>query len=444
MAIKNYGVGNFFGGLLDGFVKTAISERDKQREQEKLMRDETRQEALLTLQRLQNKQRVNEFNKSFEFQKNQADIENTRNADKQKFDKLIAYKEYVKQYLPMSSLPQNTDGFVFNQNIPGSIDDDFAKATGVDLLKNDTQYYDTNAYKEAYDNWIQKRNSDAYRLSVGSNSSKQGRIAVVHKPTGQIRLLKEDDYYKKLDQGYFPLETWTPMSLEQASTLGMSQMGYDKSGKRLLDPTSTPGQVADVFKEASGNSNSAWFNNQFTNTTGETQSLTDILNRLKPEGLKTKSDYTTSLDPLGLTGGNYGEAQVIGDNMKDIEAFNNNLWTKQKASNTAGILGFLQNSMQPMQNALENSLTWKDNPSGREQRKAMEMQVASLEEPLRIAYEGINRGLINPEVKNELYNALQLARKYAKANAIQLQLLRQNMTNTAQIKQDIKNSITDK
>jgi hypothetical protein len=426
--------GNFLGGLLNAVQSSYVSERDKSREQERALRDEARQEAILSLQRLQNKQRVNEFNKSFEFQQNQTNVENVRNADKIKFDKLVAQKEMYKQYAPIESMPKSTDGFVFNQAVPGTIDDEFTKQSGSDVLANDKQYYDTNAYQNAYSMYLDKLRTDAYANQVGGNSNK-GRIAVVHKPSGTIKFLKENEYFDKVDQGYYPTDTWVPMSVDQASTLGMSQMGFDKSGK-ILNPTSTPGQVADVYQSAISNADMDWFAKQFTNQTDQTMELQDILNRLKPSGLK-------KIEDLNFRGGMWGGQGIQPQDVRDLKKFNNQKWSAQKDSNTQGINGFIQNVINPLKEAINFSNTWKDTPTGRQQRQAMELQIADLEKPLQIAYQSIDAGLVNPSVKSDVYNALQFARGFAKKNAVTLELMRRNMVNQGQIKQEIK-SLTDK
>lgn len=421
--------GQFLGGLLNAFGQAYISERDKNREQERLNREEARQEALLSLQKLQNKQRVNEFNKTFEFQKNQAHIENVRNEDKIRFDKLIAQKEMFKQYAPLSSMPKSTDGFVFNQSVPGTLDNEFTSQTGVDILKDDEKYYDVNAYKQAYEMYLDRLRTNIYANQVNGSQSK-GRIAVVHKPSGTIKLIKESEYYDKVDQGYYPMDTWIPMTIEQASTLGMSQMGFDKSGK-LLSPTSTPGQVADVFAGALENASADWFNKIFTNQTGETLNAQDILNRLKPSGLK-------NIENFNFRGGQFGGAGIQPEDVRKIKEFNNQKWTAQRNANTQGISGFLQNTIQPLREALNFSNTWKDTPAGREQRKAMELQVANLVEPLAIAYQGVDSGLISKSVKEDVYNALQFAKQFARKNAVTLELMRKNAYNQAETKEQVK------
>jgi len=425
--------GNFIGGLLSSIQQTYVSERDKNREQERLSKEEARQEAVLSLQRLQNKQRVNEFNKSFEFQQNQTNVENVRNADKIRFDKLVAQKELYKQYAPIESMPKSTDGFVFNQAVPGTIDDEFTKQSGSDVLANDKQYYDTNAYQNAYSMYLDKLRTDAYANQVGGNSNK-GRIAVVHKPSGTIKLLKEDDYYKKIDQGYYPMDTWTPMTIEQASVLGMSQAGYDKSGK-VLNPTSTPGQVASVFSDALGNSNALWFNKMIGNETGQTLSESDIFNRLKPSGLESYRDLGISDD--------IRNPELIQDSINRIRKTNNAKWTTQKLANAQGIQGFLSNVFSPLQEVIASSHNWKDTPTGKAQRDVIEVEVGKLEAPLKTIYSAIDAGLIDPSVKSDVYNALQFARGYAKKQAVQLELQRRNALNQGMVKQEIK-SLTDK
>lgn len=426
--------GNFLGGLLNAVQQSYVSERDKNREQERALRDEARQNAVLSLQRLQNKQRVNEFNKSFEFQQKQTNVENVRNADKMKFDKLVAQKELYKQYAPIESMPKSTDGFVFNQAVPGTIDNEFTQQSGSDVLKDDQLYYDTNAYKNAYDMYQEQLRTNIYANQVNGGQNK-GRIAVVHKPSGTIKLLKEDDYYKKIDQGYYPMDTWTPMTIEQASTLGMSQMGYDKSGK-VLNPTSTPGQVASVYTDAIGNSDMLWFNKVFGNNGAEPLSESEILNRLKPSGLK-------DIESLRPRGGFLGGGASPQEGIDAIRNFNKQKWNTQKQSNTQGVQGFIANVLNPLREVIASSNTWKDTPAGKQQRDAIELQIANLETPLKIAYSGIDAGLIDPSVKSDVYNALQFARGYAKKQAVQLELQRRSALNQGMVKQEIK-SLTDK
>jgi len=426
--------GNFIGGLLNAVQSSYVSERDKSREQERALRDEARQEAVLSLQRLQNKQRVNEFNKSFEFQQNQANIDNLRQEDKIKYDKLIAQKDAFKRFALLDTMPKPTNGFKFDQVVPGTIDNEFTQLSGSDVLKDDQQYYDTEQYKDAYSMYLDKLRTDAYANQVGGNSNK-GRIAVVHKPSGTIKFLKENEYFDKVDQGYYPTDTWVPMSVDQASTLGMSQMGFDKSGK-ILNPTSTPGQVADVYQSAISNADMDWFAKQFTNQTDQTMDLQDILNRLKPSGLK-------KIEDLNFRGGMWGGQGIQPQDVRDLKKFNNQKWSAQKNSNTQGISGFIQNVINPLKEAINFSNTWKDTPTGRQQRQAMELQIADLEKPLQIAYQSIDAGLVNPSVKSDVYNALQFARGFAKKNAVTLELMRRNMVNQGQIKQEIK-SLTDK
>ena len=173
MGIKNRDFIQGLGGLLNGFLNTTISERDKNREQERILRDEARQNAVLSLQRLQNKQRVNEFNKSFEEQQRQYNVSTARENDKVKFDKMLGYKEYIKQFQPVETMPESKDGFQFKQRIPGNIDDEFAQATGVDLLKNDQEYYDVNAYQNARNDWMQQK---ALNLSAENNRLQRNEV----------------------------------------------------------------------------------------------------------------------------------------------------------------------------------------------------------------------------------------------------------------------------
>lgn len=426
--------GNFLGGLLNAVQSSYVSERDKSREQERALRDEARQEAVLSLQRLQNKQRVNEFNKSFEFQQNQTNVENVRNADKIRFDKLVAQKEMYKQYAPIESMPQTNDGFVFSQNVPGTIDNEFTKQSGSDVLDDSKKYYDVNAYNQQYDNYLRKMGIDIARQNSAASGNKD-RIAVVHAPSGTVKLLKLEDYYKKVDEGYYPMDTWKPMTIEAASTYSMNQLGVAKNGQNL-NQNSTPGQVADEYLNATSNSNMDWFTKQFTNQTDQTMGLEDILSRLKPTGIKNIENFNR--------GGRLGDgSKISAADIRDLKNFNNQKWTAQKNSNTQGIQGFIENTIKPLRNVIEASNNWKDTPQGREQRTAMELQIANLEEPLRIAYQGIDAGLINPSVKADVYNALQFAKGFARKNAVTLELMRRNTFNKEQVKQEVK-SLTDK